>query len=129
MPTRVGGLFSNIIESPPVNRIFRRPEPEPEPEFPTLEWGGTSNFTLPPQSQSSGGNRVIINWPTFGEDSNPEEEFQRTFNEVSRETSRVRVENPDDASQFVIVDRIDKLTMVDSGTSETVLMIFRNPAT
>ncbi len=40
------------------------------------------------------------------------------FNEVKRQTKKVRVSNPDDPSQYVDVDRINKLTMRDTKTGE-----------
>jgi hypothetical protein len=40
------------------------------------------------------------------------------WNEVSRSTSKVKVFNPDDKTQFVEVERINKLTMKDSVTNE-----------
>jgi hypothetical protein len=123
MVWRLGGLLGNTIDSPPVNRIFRRPEPTPEPEVPTLEWGGESNFTIPPQSQSGG-----TSWPPDPSSDSPEEAYQRTLTEVNRFTSNVRITNPTDASQFVVVERIDRMTMTDSGRGETVVLVFNNPA-
>jgi hypothetical protein len=129
---RLRGLLGNTIDSPLVNRIFKRPEPIPEPEFPTLEWGGESNFIIPPQSQfpsDSPTGSVTIIWPEDRDQSEQtEEDLQRTLTEVSRETSNVRVENPSDASQFVVVERIDKMTMTDSFSGETIVLAFNNPA-
>jgi hypothetical protein len=33
------------------------------------------------------------------------------FKEVSRKTKRVRIENPEDPEQFVVVDRVKKITV------------------
>lgn len=51
-------------------------------------------------------------------DENPpaEQVINRLYTEVSRKTTRKRIENPDDASQYVEVERIDEITF--SGPSE-----------
>lgn len=120
------------VESQPIQRIFRRPEPA-EPQPATLEWGDGSRFVFPPQVQNptSGGDDgttrgPIIDWPDeFGGED--EQVAQWTWTEVSRETSDFRVENPEDPEQFLIVQRIDKMTMADSKSGDTVLLVFRNP--
>lgn len=41
------------------------------------------------------------------------------WNEISRSTKKVRIENPDDPSQFVEIEQITNLVMQDSVTKET----------
>ena len=41
------------------------------------------------------------------------------WNQVNRSTAQVKVTNPQDPSQYVIIDRINSLTMRDSKTGET----------
>lgn len=114
-----------LVDSKPVNRLFRRPEPEPDQAPAEIEWGESSEFIFPPQINYS------WSWPDDDpdeeeEDQEEEPEGERVWSEVARETSNVRVENPNDAAQFVIVERIDTLIMLDSLTGETVTMRFRN---
>jgi hypothetical protein len=115
------------IDSAPINRIFRRPDPPPEQLEATITWGASSQFILPPQSvtQPETGGPIRINWPQ--EEEEEEVPGPWTWTEVSRETSNFRVENPDDPSQYLIVQRIDRMTMSDSRDGETVILVFRNP--
>jgi len=44
---------------------------------------------------------------------------QGRWNQLARVTEQVKVTNPSDSTQFVIIDRIKSLTMKDSVTGET----------
>lgn len=48
------------------------------------------------------------------------------YTEMGRVTSDVRVENPDDADQFVVVERIDKITFRAPHSANLVQFVFRN---
>ena len=124
MPPRFE-LFSrpfNPVQTAPVNRVFRRPEPDltPPDEPPSIEWGEGSDFIMPPEIQFGG-----ITWPEDREDFE-EEAAGRTLTEVSRSTSSVQIENPNDPSQFVTVERINSITMRDSRAGETLTLVFNN---
>ena len=114
-----------VVNSAPVNRVFERPAPPEERPPAAREWGDGSEFIFPPQINYS------WNWPddlTEGESEEPEPPAsERRLTEVARATSPLRVENPNDPEQFVIVERIDSLIMLDSATGETITMEFRNP--
>lgn len=69
------------------------PEPDRVTNDPTMTWGGPNSGTYT-QFQVSG----IIGG-------------QVNYQEKSRVTETVRVENPDDANQFVEVERIRELVM------------------
>jgi len=51
--------------------------------------------------------------------------FDDAYAEVSRQTSTVRVENPDDALQYVDVERIDVITF--QGATGPLILKFSNP--
>jgi hypothetical protein len=116
------------IDSAPINRVFRRPDPAPDLPDAFISWGAASNFLFPPLviPQSSSGGGIRINWPDTESDLEPTE-AERVWTEVRRETSPLRVENPQDASQFVIVERIDEVVMMDNREGGTVTLRFNNP--
>lgn len=118
------------IDSQPINRIFRRPDPTPDIPEATISWGASSQFIFPPQTDNNGRGGVTVTWPNYdyGEDEEDDEiEEMRTWRETSRITSPKRIENPSDAAQYVIVERIDQMVMVDSLDGQSVTLIFNNP--
>ena len=51
------------------------------------------------------------------------------YKEVERTTKKVRVENPDDPSQFVEVDRVKKITVANEDSAkEKLTWTFKPPA-
>ena len=128
MPTRIGAAFSNRFdESQRVldRLVLQRSAPNDEAEA-NIRWGEASDFDLVGGSGSNVSQPTInIIWPpdpecefdilrnSFflgqGEDGcdPPVEVLQ--YNEIDRETENVRVENPNDSSQYVIVQRILKI--------------------
>lgn len=56
----------------------------------------------------------------------PEEVSVRTFTEESRSSVDVRVENPEDEEQYVIVTRAQVSNMYDSRNGETVSFLWLN---
>lgn len=136
-PWAPGGGMENIvrsfveIDSQPINRIFRRPDPTPSAPEALICWGESSQFVFPPQtvappSDPAGGGGITVNWP---EDDGELQDIPplRMLTEVSRVTSDKRIENPQDPEQYVIVQRIDELVMVDSIDGESITFIFDNP--
>lgn len=129
-----------IIESDPFNRIAPIVE-EPLADA-EIVWGDGSRFIIPPSAYETPQD-LIGDWEFPIEDVEefpegtrftvvalPSDEFdqqgRRLLIETARLTSQLRVENPDDPEQFVIIERIDKLLMADNEGRETILE-FRNP--
>ena len=80
----------------------------------TITWGAASNFDV-----ADARSNVPDNVPTVSIHfvDQPQQELPPdvaavtlTFNEVSRKTHKVRVENPDDSSQWVEVENTDEIT-------------------
>lgn len=63
-------------------------------------WGKAGNLPVPVEVPP-GEDPLLINF---------EVKKKKEHNEVSRETEKVRVENPDDPNQYVITERIKKIT-------------------
>ena len=109
-PTRLGQLiglygyrtrpFGPTSVSPP-----RRP-PEGALGDAVLRWGRACNFRISAVPNLT----TIVNWPTQPEDE--EADPGLIFTETERQTTTVRVENPDDSEQFVDVERIDQITFL-----------------
>lgn len=91
--------------------IALRPK-EGEETAAEVTWGGPSDFTVSDSSERDDGDSVEVDWPKDDEDL---EQFgveipTLRFEEFSREVDVVRVENPDDPDQYVMVERITKIT-------------------
>lgn len=76
-------------------------------------WGKASNFSvLDVTEKDDGGVAVIVNWP---KDDTSLDGFEvdvptLEFEEFHRTVTVVRIENPDDSDQYVMVERIDDIT-------------------
>lgn len=75
-----------------------------------------------------------MNWPEFpgGQEGEEEEEQEKEipvidWTEMCRTTSDVRVENPDDSEQYVIVQRIEAVVF-QTRNGERIRLNFRNGA-
>jgi hypothetical protein len=79
-------------------------------------YNGLAGFT-PPRGGGVSGAGGLSGFKTKPQ-TPPKQEVGR-FVEQSRETKKVHVTNPDDDQQFVDVEVITKLTMVDTKTGET----------
>lgn len=92
--------------------------PEPEDEEAFARWGGTEN--IDPDDQSAGAQAIINNYrfpaPNNDDEDDKEDDPQvtYTYTEVNRKTETVRVENPDDSDQYVMVERITEITFKSS---------------
>lgn len=87
----------------------RRPkEVEPENEDATITWGRAANFNL---TATDSFTTIIIN--DGDEPDEPEEPPSAlVWTETYRATEDVRVENPDDSEQYVVVQRIREIWFV-----------------
>ena len=108
IPVLSYALFEGVAERRLQKRISRVP-PENEDLEANVRWG-TGGTTPQP---------VPWNFITFDEDDeepeDPEPEEQTiTYDEVSRETEDIRVENPDDPEIYVMVTRIKTITFSSS---------------
>ena len=97
--------------APQVRRIPRRRPPGASGDA-TLRWGEPSDF----QFSSRGGTRISIIQPTFtdlpqGDDDDIAADGL-IFTETERETTTVRITNPQDANDFVDVERIDRISFL-----------------
>ncbi|RWC25920.1 MAG: hypothetical protein EOS27_27090 [Mesorhizobium sp.] len=81
-----------------------------------VRWGKASRFTLTtPEQKTNPG--MTVTWPPDDPSDDPEDGIQiDDFDYVDRSVEKIRVENPDDAEQYVIVERILKVMFVDRQT-------------
>lgn len=82
--------------------------PEQESE---IRWGKASSFqwsvSNPPATNGGGS----VSFPDGDDDEEPEPESKTLeFDETTRTVEDIRVENPDDSEQYVIVQRINDIT-------------------
>ena len=108
VPVLSYALFESVSERRLQKRISRVP-PENEDLAANVRWGSGGTTPEP----------VPWNFITFDEDDaepeEPEPEEQTiTYDEVSRETEDIRVENPDDPEIYVMVTRIKTITFSSS---------------
>lgn len=78
--------------------------------------GGPARFTLttPDQRTNPG---TTVNWPPEDPPDDPKDGIViDDFDYVDRSVEKIRVENPDDAEQYVIVERILEVMFVDRQT-------------
>lgn len=77
-----------------------------------FRWGKPSRFTLTtPEQKTNPGSSVT--WPTDGnQDDEPKEIHIIEFDEVSRCWETIRVENPDDPEQYVMVRNITRVVFL-----------------
>lgn len=93
---------------------FRTPrvpaEPPPvEPEA-FIRWGGPSAFSYDDSFRDIANGGV-----SFHTDDDDDEAPEVSYTETGRSTSDVRVENPDDPDQFVIVQKVNSMSLSASG--------------
>lgn len=81
-----------------------------------VRWGKASRFTLttPEQPTNPG---VTVNWPPEDPADDPNDGIViDDFDYIDRAVEKIRVENPDDSEQYVIIERILKVMFVDRQT-------------
>jgi len=92
-------------------RLLARKPSEDEDAEAQVRWGKASDFVQALKGEKFLPSIQIINWPDFpGDDKDDEEEPVIDWHELARTTSDVRVENPDDSDQYVIVQRVETIT-------------------
>ena len=102
-----------IIDSRPYDPPApRQPLPGEEDEA-FISWGSASRFISPQITQpvtsrtSFGGGGFRVTWPD-DKDKNKEKKTLE-YTEIERTVTEVRVENPDDEEQYVMVERIESI--------------------
>jgi hypothetical protein len=92
-------------------RLLARKPTEDQDAEAQVRWGKASKFVQALKGEKFLPSIQIINWPDFpGDDKDDEEEPVIDWHELARTTSDVRVENPDDSEQYVIVQRVETIT-------------------
>ncbi|MEJ6845077.1 hypothetical protein V3589_02490 [Sinorhizobium fredii] len=110
-------------------RLLARKPSEDEDAEAHVRWGKPSRFVQAMRgTQKFLPTIEIINWPNFPDEGEEEEEQPvLDWQEVagSRVTSEVRVENPDDEEQYVMVQRTEKVVF-QTHTGELIRLNFAN---
>jgi hypothetical protein len=115
-----------VVESEPFNRLLPGADADYDPPEAIITWGASSQFIIPPITSAtlpdeSDGRGVDVTLPDDGGSGTP----VVTWNEIARTTSDLRVENPEDPEQYVIIRRIESMTF-EVSTGVQVRMRFRN---
>ena len=107
-------------------RLLARKPSEDQGAEAHVRWGKASSFVAALRGRQFLPSVQIVNWPDFpdNEDDDKEQPVKDWF-ELSRETSDVRVENPDDSEQYVIVQRVEKITF-QTPEGERIRLNFKN---
>ncbi|MBB2841263.1 UNVERIFIED_ORG: hypothetical protein GGE64_005045 [Rhizobium etli] len=107
--------------------LARKPSEDQDAEA-QVRWGKASDFVQALSGRKFLPSIQIINWPDFpGNDEDEEEEPVIDWHELARTTSDVRVENPDDSEQYVIVQRVETITF-QTPEGERIRLNFKNEA-
>jgi hypothetical protein len=107
-------------------RLLARKPSEDQGAEAHVRWGKASSFVVALHGGQFLPSVNIVNWPNFpkNEDDDKEQPVKDWF-ELSRETSDVRVENPDDSDQYVIVQRVEKI-IFQTPEGERIRLNFKN---
>lgn len=109
MPSRTEFLVNPwrfIPPGLPSSPLPPRRRPEGGSGDAVLRWGKPSDF----QFASTAVRRVFVTQPSYDELPEDDEQVERLFTETAREVTVKRIENPDDANQFVDVEVIDRIS-------------------
>jgi hypothetical protein len=107
-------------------RLLARKPTEDQGAEAHVRWGKASRFVVQMKGERFLPSIQIVNWPDFPKnDEDEDEQPVIDWFEVSRETSDVRVENPDDSDQYVIVQRVEKITF-QTPKGELIRLNFNN---
>ncbi|MBB2698970.1 UNVERIFIED_ORG: hypothetical protein GGI66_003647 [Rhizobium esperanzae] len=107
--------------------LARKPSEDQDAEA-EVRWGKASDFVSALTGRKYLPVISIINWPDFpGNDEDDKEEPVIDWQELARTTSDVRVENPDDSDQYVIVQRVETITF-QTPEGKRIRFIFNNAA-
>lgn len=107
-------------------RLLARKPAEDQDAEAHVRWGKASSFVVKMRGEQYLPSVNIINWPGFpkNEDDEKEQPVKDWF-EVNRTTSDVRVENPDDSDQYVIVQRCETVVF-RTPEGELIRLNFQN---
>jgi len=109
-------------------RLLARKPSEDEDAEAHVRWGKPSRFVSQLTGQRFLPTVNIVNWPDFPdgeEDEEPQPVLDWTEIPGTRVTSDVRVENPDDPEQYVIVQRTEK-AIFQTHIGEIIRLNFAN---
>ncbi|TCN30350.1 hypothetical protein [Sinorhizobium americanum] len=109
-------------------RLLARKPSEDEDAEAHVRWGKPSRFVQAMRgTQKFLPTIEIVNWPDFPDEGEEEEQPVLDWQELAgtRVTSDVRVENPDDPDQYVIVQRTEKATF-QTHLGELIRLNFAN---
>lgn len=102
-------------------------EVEEDPEL-CIGDGDSGFIGIPRDDKVPGGGGFTVKDPE--DDEEPEDPPQFTWTEQSRKTKKIRVENPDDSEQYVIVERIEEMMMTapdhEPFNGQTHRWVFKN---
>ncbi|MDK1386386.1 hypothetical protein QN224_13300 [Sinorhizobium sp. 8-89] len=128
-----GGLSLNPLADHDAGERFlarllaRKPAEDQDAEA-HVRWGKPSEFVAAMRGQQYLPHVNIVNWPEFpegGEDDQPQPVLDWQEIPGTRQTSDVRVENPDDPEQYVIVQRTEA-AIFQTHTGEIIRLNFAN---
>lgn len=125
--------ISGITRNPPTMEDIVRPfipvlsfstprvPPEPIPEQPEafIEWGGPSVFSYEDSFRALATSGIGFHVDDPGDQGIP----TVTYTETGRLTTDKRIENPEDADQFVIVQRIDRIAFQGPGGGQVEFIL------
>lgn len=104
--TRIDDAFRRISTAEGVlQRIINKRGPERDETDTDIRWGAAGDYP-----DDGGGPQIISPLPPEDDEDEPPGIIE--YDEYQRFTEDVRVENPDDASQYVIVQRVTRIIFV-----------------
>lgn len=101
---KISGPFESFRERRD-QALARLRAPPGETQEATLCWGGPGNYQFSTTAEQGGG----FNTRDPKDDKDDPKEKVLEWHETSRKTKTVRVENPEDSEQYVMVKRIEKI--------------------
>lgn len=119
-----------IIDSKPYDPPAPRQPLPGEEDAAFISWGAPSRFITPQLTQpvtsstsfgGAGGGSFRVIWPDA--DKPKKSEIEREYTEIEREVETIKITNPDDAQQYVMVERISEISFraPDGSTAKFVL--------
>lgn len=99
-------LVRPFVVSPFLQKVIDSRPPKDDESEAELRWGKAANFTQVDPPANTNPRVVAVNFPDDTKDDGKNDNFPLLqCDEVYRKTEDVRVENPDDSEQYVIVRR------------------------
>lgn len=104
--TRIDDALRRISQADRVlQRVIGKRWPERDETDTDIRWGRAGDYP-----DDGGGPQIISPLPPEDDEDEPPGIIE--YDEYQRITEEVRVENPDDASQYVIVERVTRILFV-----------------